>query len=374
MAHVACIPYYFRGNWDRAAAGDVCGGGVFLFTGRRDYLRLARKWAKGTGLLFAIGAVSGTALSFELGLLWPRYVAMMGAAVGHAFAPEGFAFFIEAIFIGLYLYGWGRMRPVTHWLCAGVVAASGFASGVLVLAVNTWMQLPVGFTLDATGRVIATDPLAIFKTYAWVTMSVHSSLACYESVGLAMGAVYALAWLRGRRDAYCKSAILISLAIGGSAAILQPISGDAIAKFVYRTQPAKFAAMEAQFKTMSHAPLHLGGIPDMAHEQMRDAIEIPDGLSFLAAHKASAVVQGLDDIPRNRWPNVTVTHLAFDVMAGCGTLVAVVMGIFWAVYLVERGKVLDHRALFARSSCAGRWGLWPWRRGGSSRKSADSPG
>jgi cytochrome d ubiquinol oxidase subunit I len=159
----------------------------FLRTGRRHYLMLARQWAKATGLLFAVGAVSGTALSFELGLLWPRYMEMAGPAVGHLFALEGYAFFIEAIFIGLYLYGWDRLRPRAHWWCGVVIAASGMLSGVLVLGVNAWMQLPVGFEVDAAGRVVSTEPLRIFTTYAWWTMAVHSTLSCYIAVGFGWG-------------------------------------------------------------------------------------------------------------------------------------------------------------------------------------------
>lgn len=198
--------------------------GLYLKTGAEHYLALARKWAKVTGLLFAVGAVSGTALAFELGLLWPRYMELTGAAVGHMFALEGYAFFIEAIFIGLYLYGWDRLKPLHHWLCGVAIALSGAASGVLVLGVNAWMQLPVGFELDAaTGQVLVTDPLAIYKRYAWFVMALHSTLACYIAVAFAVAAVYAAGWLKGRTDAYHRSAIRIAMAVGGITAVLQPL-------------------------------------------------------------------------------------------------------------------------------------------------------
>jgi len=331
--------------------------GMFLWSGERHYLRLARRWAKVTGLLFAVGAISGTALSFELGLLWPKYVQMMGAAVGQAFGLEGFAFFIEAIFIGLYLYGWRRLRPVTHWLCAGVIAVSGAASGALVLAVNAWMQIPVGFKMDAAGKVISTDPTAIFRTYAWVVMSIHSSLACYEAVPLLMAGIYAGALLKGRRDAYCRSALLVCMSIGGVAAVLQPLSGDAIAKFVYRTQPAKFAAMEAEFETRTHAPMHLGGIPDLKARTDRDAIEIPDLLSFLAAHDFSTRVMGLNDIPQNLWPNVRVVHWAFDLMVSCGTFIAIASIIFWIEFMARRQRVFEMKPVLWMLVIVGPLGL-----------------
>jgi len=302
---------------------------LHLRTRQPHYLALTKKWAKATGLLFAVGAVSGTALSFELGLLWPRYMEIMGAAVGHLFALEGFAFFIEAIFIGLYLYGWDKLSPTAHWWCGVVVAVSGALSGVLVLGVNAWMQLPVGFAMDAAGHVTNVDPLAIFKTYAWFTMALHSTIACYVSVAFAVGAVYAAGYLRGKRDDYHRSAMRIALSVGAIFAILQPISGDLIAKFVYRTQPAKFAAMEGHFVTSSHAPMHIGGWADETSRETKFAINIPGMLSFLAAYDFNTVVKGLDSIPRENWPNVPLTHLSFDLMVGCGVAM-MLLGIWFA--------------------------------------------
>jgi len=325
----------------------VIAEGMYLRTRQTHYLALTRKWAKATGLLFAVGAVSGTALSFELGLLWPKYIQIAGAVAGPAFGLEGFAFFIEAIFIGLYLHGWDRLSPRAHWLCGIVIAISGAASGILVLAVNAWMQLPIGFTMDATGRVTSTDPAAIFKTYAWVAMSLHSTLACYSSVPFAVAAIYAMGWLRGRRDAYHRSGIVIALAVGGVAAVLQPMAGDAIAKFVYQTQPAKFAGMEGEFKTLRYAPLHIGGFPDVNSRRDVDDIEIPGGLSFLATHHFDALVKGLDDIPRQDWPDVPAEHFAFDVMVGCGTLLLFVSTIFWGWWWRHGSGILAHR-----------WMLW----------------
>jgi cytochrome d ubiquinol oxidase subunit I len=319
--------------------------GLYVRTGRTHYLQLARKWAKATGLLFAIGAVSGTALSFELGLLWPRYMELTGASVGHAFGLEGFAFFIEAIFIGLYLYGWERLGPVAHWLCGVVIAISGAASGMLVLAVNAWMQQPVGFTLDAAGHVVTTDPMAIFRSYSWYIMGLHSTLACYIAVSFAVAAVYAEGWLKGRRDVYHRSAIVVSLAVGALAALAQPLAGDRLAQFVFRTQPAKFAAMEGHFRTQPYAPVNIGGLPDESIGKTRYAIKIPGALSFLATHHPSTTIEGLDDIPRNLWPNVGLTHFMFDLMVGCGSVLSLLSLWFWLRYLRRRSTLLDGRWL-----------------------------
>src|SRR5947209_11159797 len=160
--------------------------GLWLRTGQAHYRDLARKWARTTALLFAVGAVSGTALSFELGLLWPRFMDLAGSVVGPAFALEGFAFFIEAIFLGLYLYGWDRLSPLAHWLCGIPVALSGLLSGILVVAANAWMQAPVGFELDGAGRLTNIDPLATFRSQFWLPMALHSSLSCYIAVSFAV--------------------------------------------------------------------------------------------------------------------------------------------------------------------------------------------
>jgi cytochrome d ubiquinol oxidase subunit I len=306
---------------------------LWLRSGKPHYLELAKKWAKATGLLFAIGAVSGTALAFELGLLWPGFMAFAGSVVGPAFALEGFAFFIEAIFLGLYLYGWEKLPPRGHWWCGMAVAVSGLLSGALVTAVNAWMQAPVGLDFDASGRpVIASDdPLATFRSPLWLPMALHSSLSCYMAVGFATAGVYAMGMLRGRRDDYHRSALHISMTLALIASVLQPVSGDLNARLTARYQPAKLAAMEALFETRAGAPLLIGGIPDETRGTVALALEIPRGLSLLAAHDADAVITGLYDFAPGDRPSALWVHLAFQVMVGCGLLLlAVALWFAWA--------------------------------------------
>jgi cytochrome d ubiquinol oxidase subunit I len=273
------------------------------------------------------------------------------------FELEGFAFFIEAIFIGLYLYGWDRLSPRAHWWCGVVIAVSGALSGVLVLGVNAWMQLPVGFKMDPAGTVTSTRPLAIFGTYAWWSMSVHSTLSCYIAVGFAAAAVYAVAYLNGRRDEYTRAAMRIALSVGAATALLQPLSGDLLAKFVYRTQAAKFAAMEAHFKTEAYAPMHVGGIVDAESGQTKYAIVIPGMLSFLATHDPSATVKGLNDIPRDLWPNIGLVHMSFDVMVGIGTLLMLLGAWFFVRWWRKRGALFDDRWLMRAIAVAGPLGF-----------------
>jgi len=318
--------------------------GLYLRTGEPHYKRLAKTWAKVTGLLFAVGAVSGTALSLELGLLWPKYMEVLGASVGHLFGLEGYAFFLEAIFIGLYLYGWERLSPLAHWWCGVVIAVSGMLSGVLVLGVNAWMQQPVGFEMES-GRVVSTDPLAILRQPLWYSMGLHSTLACYIAVAFAVAGWYAWRALRGSLEPAIRTALLIAMSVAALAAVLQPLSGDWLAKLVFRTQPVKFAAMEGQFQTETHAPLRIGGWPDTNARVTRYALEVPGGLSYLATGDSAAEVPGLDRVPPADWPNVELTHVAFQLMVGSGMVLVAVSAWFWITYLANRQAILQRRWL-----------------------------
>jgi cytochrome bd ubiquinol oxidase subunit I len=289
----------------------------WLKTGEQHYRDLARTWGKATALTFAVGAVSGTALSFELGLLWPRFMEVAGGVVGPAFALEGYAFFIEAIFLGLYLYGWDRLSPRAHWWTGVPVAVSGLMSGILVVAANAWMQAPVDFTLAANGSLASSHPLAAFRSPAWVHMALHSSLSCYIATGFAVAGVYAVGMLRGRRDAYHRSALGIALAVGTATALVQPLSGDWSARRMAEYQPAKLAAAEAHFETSSHVPLLIGGLPD-EEGTVRYALHIPNGLSLMMGRSPETVVTGLNDFAREDRPPVAITHIAFQVMVACG--------------------------------------------------------
>lgn len=307
----------------------------WLKTGERHYRDLAKTWGKATALTFAVGAVSGTALSFELGLLWPRFMQLAGGVIGPAFALEGYAFFIEAIFLGLYLYGWDRLSPRAHWWTGVPVAVSGMMSGVLVVAANAWMQAPVGFEMTEAGGLAGSDPLAPFRSPAWVHMALHSTLSCYVATGFAVAGVYAVGMMRGRRDAYHHAALSIALAVGAVSALLQPLSGDWSAREMAKYQPAKLAAAEAHFETSSHVPLMIGGIPD-EEGNVRWAIHIPNALSIMIGRSPETVVVGLNDFPRDERPPVAITHIAFQVMVACGFALIFVALWYWFVRWKKR--------------------------------------
>jgi cytochrome d ubiquinol oxidase subunit I len=292
------------------------------------YLTLAKRWAKGTAILFAVGAVSGTVLSFELGLLWPAFMGYSGAIIGMPFSLEGFAFFTEAIFLGIYLYGWTRVPPRAHLFAGAMVAVSGVLSGIFVVTANSWMNAPTGFRL-VDGKPVDIDPIAAMMNPAAFPQTLHMTLAAYAATGFVVAGIHAFMLRRDPSNRFHKAALSIALAVGGISAILQPVSGDRLAKLVARTQPVKLAAFEGQFQTEQGAPLRIGGIPDETAGVTRHAIEIPYALSILAYGDPNAVVKGLNEFPADQRPPVAIVHIAFQIMVAAGfAMMAIAL---WAI-------------------------------------------
>ncbi|HEV3152439.1 MAG TPA: cytochrome ubiquinol oxidase subunit I [Candidatus Baltobacteraceae bacterium] len=317
---------------------------LWLKTGDRDYYLLARTWSKAMAALFAVGAVSGTVISFELGLLWPQFMRYAGGIIGTPFSMEGFAFFIEAVFVGIYLYGWERLSPRAHWLCGIPVAISGAASAFFVMTANAWMNTPAGFRL-AGGRVVDVDPIAAMFNPAWRTEVLHTMLACYTFTAFLLASIYALKTLRNGPAAAAK-ALRVAMIAALIFAPAQVLAGDMSARFDAHAEPEKLAAMEGQFKTESGAPLRIGGIPDRAAHVTRFALEIPGGLSFLATGNPRAVIRGLDDFPQNRIPNAALVHPFFQLMVGLGTAM-VLVAIWWLFATWIRHDVRSRALLWA---------------------------
>ncbi len=321
----------------------------FLRTRRPVFLELSKRWSHGAAILFAVGAVSGTVLSFELGLLWPGFMEKAGAIIGMPFSLEGFAFFTEAIFLGLYLMGWNRLPPFVHWLCGVLVAVSGILSGIFVVIANSWMNSPSGFKI-VDGKINDIDPIAAMLNPAASHEVLHMTLAAFVATGFAVAAIHAFFVLRDRGNAFHRNALGIALALGCISAPLQMISGDFSARSIAKLQPAKLAAMEAVYYTQTGAPLQVGGIPDNESRTTRYALTIPYGLSLLSTHDPNGKVIGLEQFPRNDWPNVRLVHWAFDLMVGSGTalfMLSIAVGWFaWKQRGVPDGKWLL-RALIA---------------------------
>ena len=315
----------------------------WMRTGEAVWLDLAKRWAKGTAILFAVGAVSGTVLSFELGLLWPGFMEYAGAIIGMPFSLEGFAFFTEAIFLGVYLYGWNRLSPRAHWWSGVAVTVSGTISGVFVVLANAWMNAPTGFRL-VDGRPVDIDPIAAMLNPAALPQALHMTLAAFAATGIAIAGISAVELRRDPTIQVHRAALRLALWVAVPASLLQVVSGDLSAKFLAEHQPVKLAAMEGHFETARGAALRIGGIPDEAAGVTRYAIEVPKMLSVLAFGDPDAEVQGLEAVPRDEWPPVLITHLAFQVMVGLGTLMAVAS--LWVVLCwVRRRDVVANRPL-----------------------------
>ena len=317
--------------------------GMGLRSGNQEWMRLARRWSTAFAVLFAVGAVSGTVLSFELGLLWPGFMGFAGGIIGLPFSMEGFAFFIEAIFLGLYLYGWERLPARVHWLCALPLAVSGGASAWFVTTANAWMNSPSGFRL-VNGRVTDVHPLqAIFNPGTGIETT-HTMISAYVATGFAVAAVYAIGILRGRPGGLYRKGLLVGMIVGSIGTPLSVITGDLNARWVADNQPAKLAAMEGVFKTESGAPLRIGGLPDLRSRETKYAIEIPAGLSFLAYGNPSATVRGLDSFPPGTTPDPRPVHLAFDIMVAIGfALLGLAAWFFialWRKRSVPEGRLL----------------------------------
>jgi cytochrome d ubiquinol oxidase subunit I len=297
-------------------------------TGDPAYRLLARRWAKAMGVLFAVGAVSGTILSFEMGLLWPGLMGVYGEVIGLPFSLEGIAFFIEAIFLGIYLYAWDRLPPVQHMLSGIPIVVAGVASAFFVVTANAWMQQPTGFDAE-NGHIISVDPWAAMFNPATPSQTTHMIVAAFMVAGFGMASVYAVAMLRGRRDRYHRLGFLLPFTV---AAVLSPLQvgvGDWAAHFVADNQPVKLAAMEGVFETERGVPLHIGGVA--VDGQMRYGVEIPYGLSLLAHWDASAEITGLNEVPADERPPVNIVHWAFQIMVASGlALVALSASGAWA--------------------------------------------
>lgn len=291
-----------------------------------EALALAKKWAKASAVLFAVGAVSGTILSFEMGLLWPGLMSRFGDVIGLPFAMEGIAFFIEAVFLGIYLYGWGRLAPAVHLRTLIPIMASGVFGTFCILAVNAWMNAPAGFTVRPDGTITDVDPVAaIFNDALWPQF-LHMLVAAYAVTGFLVAAVYAVGMLRGRRDRSHRLGFTVPFAFAAVAAFVQPVIGHIAGNRLADGQPSKLAAIELAVETEDEAPLVIGGV--LIDGEVRGGIEIPRLASLLAGNSFDTVITGFDDIPDDEEPPANVVHLAFQTMVGAGSAM-VLISLWW---------------------------------------------
>jgi cytochrome d ubiquinol oxidase subunit I len=317
---------------------------LYLRTGNPTYRAVAKRWSKVMLILFAVGVVTGTILSFELGLLWPQFMAKFGDVFGLAFALEGISFFCEAIFIAIYVYGWDRIEPRKHLLCGVPVMIAGFTGSFFVLSVNSWMNHPTGFSI-VDGKVTDVRPLeALFNSNLWHEL-VHMYLAGFIVCGFVVGGVYAFAWLRGNRTRYTRAALIVPLTVACLATPVQLLVGDWSARTVAENQPMKLAAFEGLKQTTKGAAFDLGGVYFDGSNHL--GISVPKMLSLLAFHNPNATVQGLDEVPPDDRPPVAVVRNSFNLMVGIGTALAALSAVF--LYLWYRRGRLPRSVWFYRA-------------------------
>jgi cytochrome d ubiquinol oxidase subunit I len=322
----------------------------------RDALLLAQRWSKYMAVTFAVGAVTGTVLSFEFGLLWPKFMGQWGAAFGIPFAFEGLFFFTEAVFISIYIFGWRRLRPWVHFWTGVPIVVAGVFGSISVVAANAWMNAPEGVTLSSSGDVTDVDPVKVIFNSAMPLMSAHMVVAAYLVGGFLIASVYAMGMLRGRRDRYHRLGFAIGFTVAAIATPVQMGVGDGLARWVYEEQPAKFASIEMVPTTSDDVPEVLFGHLNSSYEVV-GGIPIPGLASILSDPRTgrSTVVQGLNEIPSDDRPTTTevnVTHLAWDVMVGLGTLLFLLTLWFWAS-LVFRRRMPQSRWFLRAAAASG---------------------
>jgi cytochrome bd ubiquinol oxidase subunit I len=311
-----------------------------LRSGNELYHQLARRWTRPAGLLFAIGAVSGTILSFELGLLWPRFMAFSGPLIGLSFSMEGFAFFTEAIFLALYIYGERRLSRRILFFCTIPLTVAAAVSAVFVISANAWMNTPAGFRL-VDGALTDVHPWQAFANPAWAHEAVHGTLAAYVATGFAMAGIYAAALLRGHDSDRNKHALTLALAVASISLPLMLVSGDWASRTLAVQQKSKFAAMEAHFTTGRDAPLIIGGWPDPASGEVLYGIRIPGLLGFLAFRDTDALIEGLDAFPPGSAPDPRLVHPFFDLMVISFFIMLAAASWFWWLRWRQRDVPLD---------------------------------
>src|SRR6202171_3631230 len=321
---------------------------IGIFRGDPVALRIARRWSVVMAAQFAVGAVTGTILSFEFGILWPKMLGRFGAAFGLGFAIEGIAFFLEAIFIGIYLYGWRRLPPRIHFVLGLVLIPAGLLGAFGVLSANSWMNTPGGVTMDASGQLINVDALAALFTRALPYEFWHFVIAIYLTAVFFVASIYAVAWLRGRRDHYQRLAFAIPFTVAALLAPVEVVVGDLSARGLVTDQPTKFAAMEINWKTQSHVPEIIGGLLTGSGEIVLGVV-IPFPDSVLVGFSPAAIAPGLSSFAPDARPTTVeanITHLAFDLMVGLGTAAAALAA--WYFFVLIRRRDLPQSRWFYR--------------------------
>ncbi|MFC4075856.1 cytochrome ubiquinol oxidase subunit I [Salinithrix halophila] len=313
---------------------------AYQITKDREYTLMAKRWTKAQAILLGVAIPSGTIVAVQMSLLWPKFMEWVGQVIALPFQVELFAFFLEALFMSIYVYAADRLSPLLRVLSVFFVALGGSASAVLITSANAWMNTPAGFDLAADGSVINVRPLEAFLNPSFPSAALHVLVSAYMTGAFVVSGIAAWRMLKGKQDEalyrYHRKALMLSLTVGGLMSLATAFNGHWAGQVLHENQPEKLAAAEGLFETQAYAPLALGGIADLEEGKLKGAIEIPWMLSFLADNRFDAVVKGLNDFPRDTWPPFYV-HTLFNLMVAIGSLLILLAGFAWMVRW-KRGK------------------------------------
>ena len=317
-----------------------------LRTGNDHYNQAARFWAKIFAINFAMGVVTGIPMEFQFGTNWARFSKAAGGVIGQTLAMEGmFSFFLESTFLGLFIYGEERLGPRLHWFTAVCVFLGSWLSGYFIIATDAWMQHPVGYTIGRDGA-IGLSSLASLLTNPWILWQyTHNMLAAVVTGSFVMSAVGAFYILARKSAAFGQTFVRIGVMSGAIATVLLAFpTGDQQGKMIALNQPTTLAAMEGLFNTENGAPLALIGQPDTERGRLDNAIAIPKMLSFLTYQRWNAEIKGLNDFPRDQWPdNIPLLYFSYHIMVGLGTLLIAITAV--SAILLRLGRLYRNRAM-----------------------------
>ena len=314
--------------------------GLWLRTGRQVYLDVFQFWLKAFAVTFAMGVVSGLVMSYEFGTNWADFADKAGPVVGPLMGYEVLtAFFLEAGFLGVMLFGMQRVGPKLHYAATCLVAAGTLMSAFWILSVNSWMQTPQGYTTSPDGRFLPADWAAIIFNPSFPYRLVHMVVASYLSVAFVVGAVGAFHLLRDRQNQAARVMFGMAMWMAAIVAPIQILAGDAHGLNTLAHQPAKIAALEGDFETRPGTPLILFGWPDMQAERTDYAVEVPHLGALVLTHTWDGEIKGLKEFPPDQRPYAPVVFIAFRIMVGLGFLMAAV-GVY-GLYLRWRRRLFD---------------------------------
>ncbi|MFD3942172.1 cytochrome ubiquinol oxidase subunit I [Streptomyces sp. NPDC058579] len=317
-------------------------------------LLLARRWSAVMAVQFALGIVTGTVLSFEFGLLWPGLMGRWGDVFGIGFGVEAWAFFLEAVLIAIYLYGWRRLKPRTHFLLGLPLPATALLGAFGILAANSWMNTPQGFSLDSEGNPVDVNVWKAIFTPMFGPQYWHFVVAMIITAGFVVSGVYAVGWLRGRRDHYHRLGFAVPFTIAAVATPVQFVLGDSIARSVFHKQPVKFAALEIVWETDTRVPEYLFGRLQ-EDGTVKGGIKIPLLDSILAGFSPDTKVVGLTSVPADQRPTATqatIAHWAFDLMVVIGS-VLVLLALWYGLVWLRHRRLPASKWFYRSAACAG---------------------